>query len=261
MAQYFALPNRVAQGYLLLFREKLRLKTVFSYKTIERSYGNPTVREILDEVFELTQLPVRELEDEFGPDASGLATSIKQNYESDRQKNQTHQGYAKVLMMAGLKYKLYSAFRYANSPVDNESPYFEELLEKTARRYVRVSLVTGDAAYLSRRNCDLVEALGGVARFYPKKGTTLRQKGSVAWRKMLEELVEDPQKWLEAYHKRSNVEGSFSILKRDNPSPLRKKLAERREQETFGRACNQNLKRLCYLNYTENINPKGNWPK
>jgi len=121
--------------------------------------------------------------------------------------------------------------------------------------------VTGDAAYLSRRNCDLVEALGGVARFYPKKGTTLRQKGSVAWRKMLEELVEDPQKWLEAYHKRSNAEGSFSILKRDNPSPLRKKLDERREQETFGRACNQNLKRLCYLNYTENINPKGNWPK
>jgi len=34
MAQYFALPNRVAQGYMLLFREKVRLKTAFSYKTV-----------------------------------------------------------------------------------------------------------------------------------------------------------------------------------------------------------------------------------
>jgi transposase len=261
MAQYFALPNRVAQGYMLLFREKLRLKTAFSYKTIERSYGNPSVRDILDEVFELTQLPIRDLEQEFGPDASGLATSNKQNYENDRQKNQTQQGYDKVLVMVGLKYKLFAAFKYADSPVDNESPYFEELLAKTAKRYARVGLVAGDAAYLSRHNCNLVAALGGVARFYPKKGTTLRQKGSPAWRKMLEELTADPQKWLEDYHKRSNVEGSFSILKRDNPLALRKKLAERREQEAFGRACNQNLKRLCYLNYTENIDPKGNWPK
>ena len=30
------------------------------------------------------------------------------------------------------------------------------------------------------------------------KGTTLCQKGSVVWRKMLEELVEDPQSWLES---------------------------------------------------------------
>jgi len=63
------------------------------------------------------------------------------------------------------------------------------------------------------------------------------------------------------YHKRSNVEGCFSILKRDNPLALRKKLDERSEKETFERACNQNLKHLCHPNYTENIDPKGNWPK
>ena len=164
-------------------------------------------------------------------------------------------------MMVGFKYKLYSAFKYANTPVDNELPYFGELLEKTAKRYVRVGLVAGDGAYLLRHNCDLVVALGGVAWFYPKKGTMLCQKGSVVWREMLEELVADPQKWLEDYHKRSNVEGSFSILKRDNPFALRKIFDGLREQEAFGRACNQNLKRLCYLNYTEDIDPKGNWPK
>jgi len=135
------------------------------------------------------------------------------------------------------------------------------LLEKTAKRYVRVGLVAGDGAYLLRHNCDLVVALGVWRGFIPKKGATLCQKGSVVWREMLEALAADPQKWLLDYRKCSNVEGSFSILKRDNFFALRKKLDERREQEAFGRACNQNLKRFCYLNYTENIDPKGNWPK
>jgi len=93
-----------------------------------------------------------------------------------------------------------------------------------------------------------------VSRFYPKKGTALCQKGSsVVWCKMLEVLVLDSQKWFEGYHKRSNVEGCFSILKRDSHLSLRKKLDERKEQEAFTCDCNLNIKRLCYLNYLETV--------
>ena len=69
-----------------LFREKLHLKTAFSYKTVEHSYGNPVIREILEEIFELTQLPIQELKEEFRPDTTGLTPSNKQNYENNRQK-------------------------------------------------------------------------------------------------------------------------------------------------------------------------------
>jgi len=259
MAQYFGLSNRAAQGYMILFKEKLDLTTTYSYKTIERAYSDMEVRALLEEVFELTHVPIRDLEHEFGPDGTGLSTSSKQNYEVDRAKDQTGKGYEKIVVMVGLKYKLISSFKYAAKPTDHESPYFESLLRETAKRYGRVGLVAGDAAFLSRRNCDLVVSMGGVARFYPKKGSTLRQKGSFAWRRMLEDLVADPQKWLEEYHRRSNVEGCFSTLKRDNPLPLRKELDERRQQEAFTRACNLNLKRLCYLNYLENINARESW--
>ena len=261
MAQYFGLSNRAAQGYMLLFKEKLDLTTIYSYKTIERDYGNMEVRALLEEVFELTNVPVRDLEHEFGPDATGLSTSSKQNYETDRAKDQTNKGYEKILVMVGLKYKLISSFKFARKSVDHESPYFEFLLRETARRYGRVDLVAGDSAYLSRVNCDLVAGVGGVPRFYPKKGSTLRQKGSKVWRKMLEDLTADPVKWLLEYHKRSNVEGCFSTLKRDNPLPLRKQLDDRKQQESFTRACNLNIKRLCYLNYLEDINARESWHK
>jgi transposase len=261
LAQYFGLSNRITKGYMLLFKEKLCLTSIFSYKTVERAYSDIETRQILEEVFELTNRPVKDLEHEFGPDATGLSTSSKQNYENDRAKNQASKDYEKIVVMTGFKYKLISAFKYADKPTDHESPYFEFLLAQTARRYGRVDLVVGDSAYLSRYNCDLVARVGAVARFYPKRGCTMRQKGSKVWRKMLDDLIVDPQKWLEAYHKRSNVEGFFSTLKRDNPLPLRKKLSDRRQQEAFTRACNLNLKRLCYLNYIENINTRESWHK
>ncbi|MDR0461610.1 MAG: hypothetical protein LBH62_09370 [Nitrososphaerota archaeon] len=261
IAQYFGLSNRVAQGYMLLFKEKIGFTTVYSYKTIERAYSDIEVRQILEEVFELTNVPVADLEHDFGPDATGHATSCKQNYENDRAKDQTSKGYEEALYVVGLKYKVIVSFIFVDRPSDHESPYFERLLRETAAWYGRLDLVGGDAVYLSRHNCDLVAVLGVVPRFYPKKGTTLRQKGSAVWRKMFEDLVSDPQKWLEDYHKRSNVEGCFSTLKRDNPLPLRKKLDDRKEQEAFTRACNLNIKRLCYLYYLEDINARESWHK
>jgi transposase len=261
MAQYFSLSNRATQGYMILFKEKLRLTSLFSYNTIERAYNDVEVRQILEEIFELTHVPVRDLEHEFGPDGSGLATSCKQNYENDRAKNQTRRGYEKIVVMVGLKYKLISSFKYATKSTAHESLYFESLLTDTACRYSRVDLVAGDSGFLSRCNCDLVVGVGAAARFYPKKNSLLCSKGSRAWRVMFEELILDSQKWLSEYHKRSNVEGCFSTLKRDNPLPLRKEFDERRQQEAFSRACNLNIKRLCYLNYLEDINTKETWHK
>jgi len=74
---------------MLLFKEKLGFTTVYSYKTIERAYSDIEVRQVLEKVFELTNVPVADLEHEFGPDATGHATSCKQNYETDRAKDQT----------------------------------------------------------------------------------------------------------------------------------------------------------------------------
>ncbi|MDP6155810.1 MAG: hypothetical protein QGH39_11565 [Candidatus Thermoplasmatota archaeon] len=47
---YTGSPNRVAEGLLLLFWEKLGINQNFSYKTIERGYDREAVNEILNEV-------------------------------------------------------------------------------------------------------------------------------------------------------------------------------------------------------------------
>jgi transposase len=259
MQQYFCASNRVAAGYALLFKEKLHLSKIFSYKTIERAYQDPQVAEILQEVFRLTQEPVCDKEHTFGPDGTGLSTSMKQNYENDRQNGKVHKGYEKMIVMVGCTYKLFSAFQLAHSPVDNESPYFEPLLAQTAECYDQIDSVCADSAFLSRLNCSLADGVGAVPRIYPKEGVTMRQFGSVAWRKMLLDLLGNPQKWLREYHARSNAETAFSTFKRDCPVPLRKKISIRKKQEAFTRACNYNLKRLCYLHYLKGITATEAW--
>lgn len=168
-------------------------------------------------------------------------------------------GYEKMVAMVGCTYKLLAAFEIAENPQDHESPYFEPLLTETAALYPQVDLVPADSAYLSRKNCSLVASVGATPRIYPRQGVTLKRKGCKAWADMLLSFIGDPQLWLGEYHLRSISETSFSAFKRSYPKPLRKRIRLRRKLEAFARACDYNLKRLCYLKHLEGITIMGTW--
>lgn len=258
LQQYFGVSNRVTEGFVKLFMEKMEIEQGFSYKTIERAYNNPLVIMILKEVFKMTQEPVSDKEHRFSPDGTGLSTSMKQNWENDCKKGEK-KGYEKMIAMVGATYKIFSAVAFAENPMDNESPYLEPLLAETVSCYERIDLVSGDAAYLSRHNCDLIAEAGAIPRIYPKQGITLRMKGSAAWAEMLLDFIDDPQEWLRSYHPRSISESANSAFKRGSPIPLRKRKTLRKKLEAFARICDYNLKRLCYLKYLENISAVDTW--
>jgi transposase len=251
--QYFCVANRMTAGLVLLFREKMGIKRSFSYKTIERAYEDPLVTLILNEVFKLTQEPVKELEKNFSSDGTGVPTSMKQNWERDKDDEKKQAGYEKMVAMIGTTYKLISAVELPDPPTAHESPFFSSLLQETASNYSSMELVCLDRGYLSRNNCDLIEEVGAVPRIYPKEGTTLRRKGSWAWAEMLLDFIKDPQRWLREYHLRSISETVFSTYKRNFPVPLRKRILRRRKKEAFSRVCDYNMKRLCYLRYLKGL--------
>ena len=253
MQQYFCVANRMAAGLVLLFREKMGIKQAFSYKTIERAYEDPFVTLILNEVFKMTQEPVKELEKNFSADGTGLSTSMKQNWERDRNDEKKRAGYEKMVSMVGTTYGLISAVELPDNPAAHESPFFAPLLEETASSYSSIELVSLDEAYLSRDNCDLIVKIGAAPRISPKKGITLKRRGSWAWTEMLLDFMEDPQQWLREYHLRSISETVFSTYKRDFPIPLRKRIHRRRKREAFSRVCDYNMKRLCYLRYLKGL--------
>ncbi|MGC8696805.1 MAG: hypothetical protein ACP5UD_10435, partial [Conexivisphaera sp.] len=123
--------------------------------------------------------------------------------------------------------------------------------------YKMVKLMTADAGYISRENCDVIGSAGTVPRIFPKKNVSYW--GPDPWREMIYEFIYDTPKWLEQYHMRSVIETVNSTLKRTMPSPIKKKLVVRKATEIAARICVYNLRQLVYLKYTRGIDPSMKW--
>ena len=91
METYFGISDRVSEGFLRLFKEKLGISSDFSYKTIERSYDPLRSEELLDEIFKITNEIGNSKEKKFSIDGTGDPCTMKVNYESKRaqQRKQT----------------------------------------------------------------------------------------------------------------------------------------------------------------------------
>ena len=268
MQQYFGTSNRVTEGFLILFKEKLGVKK-FSYKTIERAYDDSDVKRILCEVSRITQEPVSDEEHIFSSDGTGLPNSIKQNYErekrekrkkkenkngkekskNNKEKKENAHGFEQAIITVGTCYKMIASFIITENPYAAEGPYLEEALSNVQDIYSRILMMLGDAAYLSRKNASLVAEAGAIPRFYPKKNVTLRAKGSPAWKKMLYQFIKDPQSWLRQYHQRSISESVNSAFMRMFEKKLTRRIRSRRITESIARACDYNIKRFGYLKY------------
>ncbi len=272
--QYDGRCNRVSMGYVSLMADHLGIEDLdCSYKTLERSYDDPDVMALLNDIFFITQLPVRDLEHSFAIDGTCHPTTIKQNWESTKdqilklnakgkKKSKKRKGskqkrkrreFEKTILAAGTTFKIISSFAIAKTPFANESPYLKPLFNQIAEFYAYVKRVCADSAFLSRENCTILEKHGAIPRIFPKVSVSPKAKGSQAWKRMLTEFVDDTQTWLENYHPRSIMETINSTLKRTQPTPIRKKLVIRKATEILARICVYNIRQLVYLKYTRGI--------
>jgi transposase len=270
MQTYFGVPNRVAEGLLLLFAEKLGLSREFSYKTIERGYDRTAVNRILDEVVALTNAPLRGLEKVFAPDGTGFSSSRKENYADHRQRQSSEgreagawpegvppSAYRVPVFGAGMigtRFKLYTGWRGSSDPHVGELSHFPHLLERTKELHPEMTMVVGDGLYAGRRECTQVTRVGAVARFLPRRNVTLKRLGSEGWVQMLLEMMRDPQKWFGEYYQREAAETGYSMVK-NRKGALRKRLGRRKETEAYLRIVQHNVTRLGQLQWIANVLP------
>ncbi|MCA1820003.1 MAG: hypothetical protein LC620_08165 [Halobacteriales archaeon] len=266
---YFGHANRPAEGLGELFRERLGLgPRRVAYKTIERAYDRSDVARLLDEVFLLTNEPVRGLERVFSGDGSGASLRVGTHYARTRSRTRGNGvtsdalsgspgEYAYHFMFIGVKYKVLAGWAGVASvgPGRGEHSLFLDAIQDLPRMGHHVDQVLADAALATRPCCQAVAELGGEPRFLPRRNSTFKSHGVDAWVHMLADLLDHPQEWLYDYHLRSNSESGNSVINRANPQPLRKKLDARIQTEDFLRGIAYNVKRLAYLAYLAQIHP------
>jgi len=282
---YTGSPNRIAEGLLLLFREKLGISEHFSYKTIERGYDREKVNKILDEVIAITNECVENEEKTCSFDGTGHSASNKENYADKRQKqnskknqkksqsandDQSHdsfpitnlnsnRGFSYCVMGIGVKYKLISGMSVCPDHSIGETTMFPDAYFQTLRSYPNLENVLGDGIYASRWITDLVSKTHLTPYFLPKSNVTFQSKGFSGWYDMLYSLWDDPQKWLEQYHMRSISETVNSMIKCRFGATLRKKLDPRKATETKLKNVAHDIRRIGYIEILNDIKPK--WPR
>lgn len=124
----------------------------------------------------------------------------------------------------------------------HDSPVLGFLL----RNLKEVLRVIGDAAYLSRKNCDLVVKKNGKPFFMVKRNTTGKSKGSRAWKKMMRFIEQFREVFKKIYHIRSQIEGVNAALKKRYGSFVRAVKRKTRNISIALRIIAFNIKQLLY---------------
>ncbi len=279
---YTESPNRVAEGLLLLFREKLGISQHFTYKTIERGYDREAVNEILNEVVTITNEYVKDKETTCSFDGTGISASNKENYADKRQKQNSKKnrmksqpvnddqiddsfpmasstskiGFSYCVMGVGVRYKLISGMSVCPDHSIGETTMFPEAYYQTLQNYPNLENALGDGIYGVRWITDIVSKNNVTPYFLPRSNVTFQSKGFAGWYDMLFSLWNDPQKWLEQYHMRSISETVNSMVKCRFGAPLRKKLDPRKTTETKLKLVAHDIRRIGYIEILDGIKPQ-----
>ena len=274
MQAYFGMPNRIAQGFLRLFGEKLGIPSSFSYKTIERGYDPDRTKELLDEVHRIMNLSGNPEENIFSTDGTGDPTTMKVNYESkrsmQRQEKEKHTGNDKEKsdafpstkgkhdfqyssFAAGVHTKIIAGFVTTDDHSIGELTMFPGIMSQTMDLAPKIEEMLGDALYSARNILSITEKYGIDPYFLPKTNATFKAKGVASWKNMLYGFMDGTQSWLEHYHMRSISECVNSMMKRKMPAKIRKKLPRRKKTEETLKINMHNLRQYSYLKRT---NPK-----
>jgi transposase len=127
--------------------------------------------------------------------------------------------WVKVHVATGIKTNVITAVEILDKNA-GDSPQLPGLLNKTAETF-KVEAVSADAAYLSQENMEAIAALGATPFIMFKENSTGGIGGLFA--KMFHFYSFHKDEFLDGYHKRSNVESTFSMVKGKFGDSLRSK--------------------------------------
>ena len=162
-------------------------------------------------------------------DGSGLETTRKQNYESDKL---THEYFTSIVDSR----EIVQAFEMSRK----EKQVMKNIIEEVKGNSLRL-----DAGFVDRELTRKIASLGMKPFIFPKKSIDINW--GLAWKTMYLELFFNTQEWLREYHQRSHCESFHSSLKRKNKPILKNNSISRLTQLT-ARIIIHNLRKLSYYN-------------
>jgi transposase len=186
------------------------------------SMGLPEMTPILHGLIKRSAAPLQAVETDFAVDSSGFSTSSTVTWLNTRYGHaQDNQDWIKVHLMCGVRTNVVTSLEISGRHA-NDAPFFGPLVQDTAQRF-NIREVSADKGYPSVDNLKAAKAVGATPYIPFKSNSTGSGGGCEYWRQMWLYYNLHRAEFLEHYHKRSNVESTFMMVKAKFGGALRSK--------------------------------------
>jgi transposase len=207
----------------------------------------------LRELVARSALPLRVAETRFAIDSSGFGTSkFHRWYDEKYGVHRSAHTWVKAHVVVGVQTGIVTAVQVSDRDA-NDSPFLPPLMKATAESGFKVDEVVADKGYLSAENAEAVAELGGVPFIAPKVNTTGAAGG--LFERMFHYYQFRREEFLRHYHQRSNVESTFSAIKRKFGDSIRARNPVAMTNEVLCKVVCHNLTRVILSQIELGIEP------
>ncbi len=197
------------------------LSQVPHYNSIFHLMDNAGLTPILTSLITESSLPLKSVERDFAVDSSGFSTSrFERWFDHKHGGERFKRNWVKVHIMCGVKTNIVTAVEIRGREA-HDAPLLPAMLKSTAKNFT-MDEVSADKGYLSADNVRKVTEAGATP-FIALKTNSQPQTTSKVWNDMYYYFQLKREEFLEHYHKRSNVETTFHMIKTKFGDSLRSK--------------------------------------
>lgn len=238
------------------------------FNTIYAVMDDPDITKILHDMIETTSLPLAEVEHNFAADSSGFTASRVTTWQDHKYGGRRQHSWCKVHLMCGTKTNVVTAVKIEDKYA-GDAKMLPDLVRRTGKNFV-INKVLADKAYGSFRNYDVISEYGAVPYIPFKenhistihknvfwKGITpegvrfrkMALRKNALWHKMHALFLYNQPEYMRHYHKRSNVEATFSMIKAKFGGFVRSKTETAMANECLCKIIAHNICTLIHATY------------
>ncbi len=230
------------------------------FNSISNYLENEVLTPYLKMLIEESSLPLQAVESSFAVDSSGFSTCRFVQWVNAKYTNptlMTKREWIKVHLMCGVKTNIVTAVEITNRYA-GDSPQFEGLVKTTGQNFTMAE-VSADKAYLSSDNLQTVVDHNAMP-YIPFKSNSVASSSTnpknALWKRMFHFYSYNQTRFMQSYHKRSNVETTFHMIKSKFGDSLRSKTETAQINEALCKVLCHNLCCLIQSMFELEIKPE-----
>lgn len=225
---------------LMMAKERGIITKYPHFNSVLNFYYNKSITTLLMKLIWITSLPLRSVEEHFAVDSTGFGTPrFERWFDIRTQEEAWKRTWKKAHACIGVKTNVITSLEITEG-VDSDCPELIPLVEQTAKNF-EMKGVSADKAYLSRENFDRIADMGAIPYIPFKSNSTGKKKGSLIWSRMFDLFLQKRELFDQGYHKRSNIESTFSMVKRKFGNSLKTKRDDSQVNEILMKCLCHNL--------------------